>query len=56
MSPLVAMKHHECMLCFDDPDLLTDSRKNPPKAWVYALYDSWLKDRDSIASPEYVEK
>lgn len=52
MSPAVAIQHHESMLSFLNPDLLNDSKRNPPIAWVYYLYDSWLKEKEENKSVE----
>lgn len=44
MSPIEAIKCHEDSL-LSDPDQLSNSRKNPPRSWVYALYEKWTEEK-----------
>ena len=52
MSPAVAIQHHESMLSLENPDLVHDRKRNPPTAWVYSLYDFWLKQSEKKISIE----
>lgn len=49
MSPIEAIKYHQDSLLSYQ---LSNSRKNPPRAWVYTLHEKWMEEKPAKVSKD----
>lgn len=44
MSPVASKKYHESLLLTRSPELLSNTRINPPIRWIYDIHQKWFAD------------